>query len=82
MEDKQGNGTDAGQMQDRCRTDAGRTVGGWTERDACTLSVDVRDVQSFLQPEDHDSKLKVEGVTGTENRGDQVRRTRVFRLSL
>lgn len=35
-----------------------------TEKDLGTLSVDVRDVESVLQSQDHDSKLQVEGVAG------------------
>lgn len=37
-------------------------------KDRCTLSLDVRDVQAFLQPKNHHSKLQVKGITGIKNR--------------
>ncbi len=36
-----------------------------TRKRQSTLSLDVRDIQSILQPKDHHSKLQVKGVTGT-----------------
>lgn len=47
---------------------AGQVEDSYAETDRCTLSLDVRDIQSILQSKDHHSKLQVKGVAGTQNR--------------
>lgn len=48
----------------------GRQSGGYDWNDSGTLTLDVRDIQSLLQPEDHHTKQQVEGIAAIKPNKD------------